>query len=690
MNQTPTPQNTKLQMPRPMSSMHKSIVPPTKSLVSSKSHPSIASSAVPMQWNLSIDFTKKNNVKAPYRSKRPSHLQWPKITSEAFLRHRDAKPAVSIDDPRKLIKKWEKPVRIWSLLWLQQVWQSVFIEYENDLILIDAGMEFAANEELWADYIIPDISYIKKNKHKLRWILLTHGHLDHVWALRHILPELDFPVIYTTPLTLWIVKKTFDDPKEAAKIKYKLVDPDSDILKLGCFTIEFVLVNHNIPETMALSIYTPKGLIFNSADFKVDYTPAVDKPADLAKIGRIGIEWVKLYMWDSLWTKKAWRSVSEKVIGKTLDDLIRWVEWRILVATFATNVGRIIQIINSAIRYNKIVFLSGRSMVNLVEICQQLWYITVPKQYIRKLDNEINSLADNKVLILSTWAQGEEFAALTRMARNEHNIVKLKKWDTILMSSSTIPGNEIAMKNMLNKLVIKEINLITNNEMDVHASWHGGIEDHKLFLNLLKPEFFLPYFMPAEERYDHKKIAIDMWMSHDRILMPDNNGHIIEMYDDVVLISDERLKLDTILIDGKGQWHMSWEYVIKARHIMAANGVVSLIFKIDTKSNELVGNIQIESRWFVYSSEVKTIHTQIVEFARAKYNENQKKRMDIRDNLKQIKEDLGGFIEKIIGRIPMLLPMYVYINREAQSLANDITPDEAVFGTTLDEQWYDD
>jgi ribonuclease J len=671
----PSPQQPKMQTPR---------VPSVQPL------PPKASTSAPMQWNLSIDFSKKNNPKPPYRGKRPSRPQGPKMTSEAFLRHRDAKPITAIDDPRKLVKKGELPVRIWSLLWMEQVGQCMFIEYQNDMIIIDAGMEFAAAEELWADYIIPDISYIKKNKHKLRGILLTHGHLDHVWALRHMLPELDFPMLYTTPLTLGIVKKTFDDPKEAAKIKYKLVDPESDILKLWCFTIEFVLVNHNIPETMALSIHTPKGLVFNSSDFKIDYTPAVDKPADLARIGRIWVEGVKLYIGDSLWTKKAGRSVSEKVIGKTLDDIIKGVDGRIFVATFATNVGRVIQIINSAIRYNKVVFLSGRSMVNLVEICQQLWYITVPKQYVRKLDNEVNSMPDNKVLILSTWAQGEEFAALTRMSRNEHNIVKLKKWDTILMSSSTIPGNESTMKKMLDQLVVKDINLITNKEMDVHASGHGGIEDHKLFLNLIKPDFFLPYFMPAEERYDHKKIAVDMWMNDDRILMPDMNGHMIEMYDDVVLISDEKIKLDTILIDGKGQGHMSWEYVVKARHIMAENGIVSLIFKIDTKSNELVGNIQIESRGFVYSSEVKTIHTQIVEFARAKYNEHQKKRMDIKENLRQIKEDLGQFIEKIIGRIPMLLPMYVYINREAQNGHGDVTPDEAVVGMTLEEQGYDD
>lgn len=652
-----------------------------------------------MQWNLNIDFNKKNNQKpnvwrgTSYQKTTTRRTPFnknnePKLSSKAFLAHLDNKQS-EIENPKALIKKWEIPVKIWSLMWLEQVGQCMYIEYDKDIVLIDAWMEFAANEQLWADYIIPDISYIKKNKHKLKWIVITHGHLDHVWGLRHILPDLWFPMIYTTPLTLGIIKKTFDDPKEAAKIKYKIIDPNMDIVKLGVFTFEFVSVNHNIPESMALSIHTPKGLIFNSGDFKVDHTPAIDKPADLNKIARIWMEGVKLYIWDSLWTKKAGWSVSEKTIAKNLDDLIKNTKWRIFMATFASNIWRIIQVINSAIKYNRVVFLSWRSMVNNVEICQELWYINVPKGYIRKLDDQINTLPDERVLVLSTWAQWEEFASLTRIAKNEHPIVKLKKWDTILMSATAIPGNESSVKHMIDDLVTKEINLITNDDMDIHASWHWNIEDHKLFISLLKPEFFLPYFMPAAERYDHKKIWLDMWIAETRILMPHQNGHIIEMYDNVVMISDGKIKLDTILVDGKWQWHLSGEYVIKARGIMSESGVVSLIFKIDTKTRELIGNIQIESRGFVYSSEVKNIHTQIVDFARAKYNENAKKRMDIKDNLKIIKEDLGNFITKIIGRVPMIMPMYVYINRDPH-WNWDLPQEEAIVGMTLDEQGYDD
>lgn len=644
-----------------------------------------------MQWNLSINFGSKNNQKRSYPPRRTGGGNREKLSSEAFIRQKQVSNLAGVTDLKKLIKKDEIPVRVGNLIGLEQVGQCMFIEYKNDIIIVDAGMEFAANEELGADYIIPDIAYLKKNKSKIRWIFITHGHLDHIWSIRDIIEELWYPIIYTTPLALGIIKKTFDDYKKANLIKYKIIDPDVDLIKVGCFTIEFIRVNHNIPESMALSIQTPKGIIFDSWDFKIDHTPSIDRPTDLAKIARIGTEGVKLYIGDSLWAQTPGRAKSEKIIWETVDTQIKNVKGRILIATFATNIGRVIQIINSAIKYNKVVFLSGRSMINNVDICQELGYITVPKWMIRKLDDDVNNMPDERILILCTGAQWEEFAALTRMSRGEHTHVTLKKWDTILMSSSTIPGNEVAINNMQNSLLAQQVELITNSEMDVHTSWHGYAEDHKMFLSLLKPNYFMPAFDEMMHRYAHKKLALDIWIPEENIIMPIENGSIIEMYDDVVMIWSQKLKLDTVMIDGKGQGHLSGEYVIKARHIMAQNWVVSLIFKVDTKSGELVGNIQIESRGFVYSSEVKSIHTQIVEFARAKYNDNLKKKMDVRDNLKQLKEDLWEFVAKIIGRVPMLMTMFVYINRDAQNNgASDVLSDEAIVGMTLEEQWYDD
>lgn len=654
-----------------------------------------------LQWNLFIDFNAKNKKgEKPATSgqkqddqKRgrkhfPPKKDAPKMNSNAFIRNKNVPERKVIDDPRKLIKKDEIPVKIWSLLWLEQVGQCLFIEYKNDIIIVDVGMEFAAAEELGADYIIPDISYLKKNKSKIRGILITHGHLDHIGWLKDVIEDLGYPTVYTTPLSLWIIKKTFTDNKKAANLKYKIIDPDMDLVKLWCFTIEFVRVNHNIPESMALAIHTPKGIIFDSWDFKIDHTPSIDRPTDLAKIARIGTEWVKLYIGDSLWSQNTWWAKSEKIIGETLDAQMKNIKWRTLIATFASNVWRVIQIVNSAIKYDKVVFLSWRSLINNVAICQELWYIDVPKNMIRKLDEDINTMPDERVVILCTWAQGEEFAALTRMSRDEHPQIKLKKGDTILMSSSTIPGNELAINKMQNDLLSQDVELITNNEMDIHTSWHGYAEDHKLFLSLLKPEYFMPFFDDMTHRYAHKKLGLDLGIPEENIIMPLENWSIIELYDDISLIGDKKIKLDTIMIDGKWQGHMSWEYVIKARHIMAQNWIVSLIFKIDTKTKELVGNIQIESRGFVYSSEVKEIHTQIVEFARAKYNDNVKKHMDIKNNLKQIKEDLWEYITKIIGRVPMIMPMFVYINRDPQN--PDQVKEEEIIGMTLEEQGYDE
>ena len=659
--------------------------------------------------NVNINFNKKNttkkttNVKKVEKVNRTEKINTPdtQLNVEKVVKPKKTIKTSTSDRTLKVekqlkvekvskVKRNEHPVRIWSLLWLEQVWQCVFIEYKDDIIIVDAWMEFSASETMWADYLIPDITYLKKNKHKIRWVVLTHWHLDHIWALRHILPDLDYPMMYTTPLTLWIIKKTFDDPRDVQKIKAHIVNPDTDIIKLWCFDIEFVAVNHNIPETLALAIHTPKGLIFNSADFKIDYTPAIDKPADLWKIARIWLEWVKLYIWDSLWSERKGWAISEKVIWENLENIIKTAPSRIVIATFASNIGRIIQIIQNAVKYDKVVFLNGRSMINNVEICQQLWYLDVPRWCVRKLSSDVDNMPADRVVILSTWAQWEEFSWLARIARWEHTSFKLRKWDTVLMSSSTIPWNEDDVSRMLNDLVVKEINLITNSDLDIHASWHWYQEDHKLMLNLIKPEFFLPFYTEARLRYTHKKLAVEMWMPENNVLMPIHNWSIIEMYDDEVVVSDEKLKLDTVMIDGKWIWHLSWEYVMKARKIMSENWIVSLIFKIDSASKELVWNIQIESRWFVYSSEVKKIHTNIVEFTKKRYYELLKRKFQTRDILKTIKDDLWNYLQKILWRSPMVMPMFVYINRDSLWWVKDDTPqEESLIWMTLEEQWWE-
>ena len=648
-----------------------------------------------MQSNISINLPEKNNKKSEQKTRSPRPRRSSndkgekKMSSEAFLRHRNRPAVKKIEDPTKLIKKGEKPVRVFGLGGLEQIGSNMNVmEYEDDIIVIDAGMEFASDDMPGVDYIIPDVSYLVAKKKNIKGILITHGHLDHIGALKNILAPLDFPVIYTSPLTLGMIKKSLDD-RDLKKLKFKLIDPDMDILKLGVFTVEFFRVNHSIPESMGFSIHTPKGLVVFSGDFKVDFTPSIDRPADLGKISRIWQEGVRLYLGESTNANKPGHSVSEKLIWENLDKVVRsYKSYRMIVSTFASNVGRIIQIINSAIRYDKVVFLAWRSMIANVQLCQELWYITAPKGMIRQLSAEAESMPAEKVLVLSTGSQGEENSALVRMATWEFKDFQLRPGDAVLLSSHTIPGNEKSVISMINNLVRLKVEVIDEPGLDTHTSGHGYQEDIKLMMSLINPEFYCPIHGEPYMRHANKKIAMVMGIPEQNILLPDN-GQFIEMYDDVVFTSEKKIKLDTVMIDGKGQGHLSGEYVMKARNIMSENGVIGLIFKVDTKTKELVGNIQIESRGFVYSSEVKKIHTQIVEFAREKYRVNAKKRMDIKDNLKNIREDLGEYITKIIGRVPMLMLMYVYINREAvQNI--QVEPNDEIIGMTLEEQGYND
>ena len=626
-------------------------------------------------------------------STKPNYTQWADktLSSANFLKHRNQAPTQSIADLRKLVKKDEIPVKVFWLWWLEEIWINMtVIEYQDDIIVVDAWLEFASFDMHWVDYIIPDISYLVQKKKNIKWILITHGHLDHIGAIKHILWDLDYPIVYTTPLALWLIKRNLNE-QDQKKMKYKIINPDIDIIKLWQFLVEPFRVNHSIPESMWYAIHTPKGNIVHSWDFKIDFIPAIDKPADLGKISRIWQEWVKLYLWESTNARTPWHTPSEKLIWENLEQVIKnHPNQRMIISTFASNIWRLIQIIESAVKHNRVIFLAWRSMVWNVQLCQELGYINVPKDMIRLVSSEIDQLPDERVMILCTWSQWEEFSALVRMSTNTFKNFTIKPWDCILLSSHTIPWNEKAVWSLLNNLIDMWIDLVDEPTLALHTSWHSYQEDMKEMMALLRPEYFCPIHWEALMRHAHEKIALDMKIPEEKILLP-KNGQIVELYDECVLLSDKKIKIDTVTIDGKWQWHLSWEYVTKARGIMSQDWVVSLIFKIDTKTKELVWNIQIESRWFVYSSEVKSVHTKIVELARWEYNKNLKKKMDIKENLKSIKDLLEWEIEKIIWRVPMIIPMYVYINREALATPVQTNDDEEIIWMTLEEQgWFDE
>lgn len=646
--------------------------------------------------NVTIDFKKKSQTKTrrTTQSKSTTTGRGTKTRSSA---PRATTTTKKLSHNHELVKftpkAWEVPVKLWFLWGLEQVGENMsFLEYKDDILVIDAGLVFPGGDVFGVDYIIPDISYLALRKEKIKGIILTHGHLDHIGALKHVLPNLGFPTIYGSNLTIAMVKKAFEEAKLIKELKYKVINPDMDILKFGgAFTVEAFRVNHNIPESFWYAIQTPKGLIVTCGDYKVDFSPAIDKPADVWKIARIGQEGVRLMLGESTNAMKPGHTMSERIIGQNLDTLIKKAPGRLIIATFASNIGRIIQIIDAAVKYDKVIFVSWRSMVNNIEIVKQLGYINVPTGYVRKLSEDINNMPDERVIVLCTGAQGEEFAALTRISRGEDKNITLKPGDQILMSATPIPGNEKAVFSMMNDFVRHGIEVITNADLDVHASGHAQQEDIKVMTALLKPEYVLPIHGEPIQRHANKQLVMGMNIPKDKVIMVDN-GDLVELYDDGIKVSDKPLKLDTVMVDGLGMGHLSGEYVVKARKIMSEDGVLALIFKVDTKTKELVGNVQIESRGFVYSSEVQTIHTDIVEFVRKKYYAHLKETNDVKMILKLIKDELGGFIEKNIGRVPMLMPMFVYINTDAakDEMKEDPIPlKEAIVWMTLEEQWED-
>ena len=482
-----------------------------------------------------IANTKSNTTKSSSKSSsRTNYIKWPDktLSSANFLKHRNQAPSQSIAELKKLVKKDEIPVRVFWLGWLEEIWINMtVVEYKNDIIIVDAWLEFASFDMHGVDYIIPDISYLLTKKKNIKWILITHGHLDHIWAIKHIISQLDYPIVYTTPLALWLIKRSLTE-QDQKNLKYKIIDPDVDVLKLWEFLIEPFRVNHSIPESMWFAIHTPKGNIVHSWDFKIDFIPAIDKPADLWKISRIWQEWVKLYLGESTNARTPWHTPSEKLIGQNLEQVItKHSTQRIIISTFASNIWRIIQIIESAVKHNRVIFLAGRSMVWNVQLCQELGYINVPKDMIRMVSGEIDQMPDERVMILCTGSQWEEFSALVRMATNTYKDFMIKPWDCILLSSHTIPGNEKAVWSLMNNLIDMWIDLVDEPTLALHTSWHSCQEDMKEMMALLKPEYFCPIHWEALMRHAHKKIALDMRIPEEKILLP-KNGQIIEMYDE--------------------------------------------------------------------------------------------------------------------------------------------------------------
>ena len=546
-------------------------------------------------------------------------------------------------------------IRIIPLGGLEQIGMNMTIfEYEDNIIVVDCGLSFPDDDMLGIDLVIPDITYLKENIDKVKGFVITHGHEDHIGAIPYILREVNAP-IYATKLTMGIIDNKLKEHGMEKSVKKKIVKHGQSI-NLGCFRVEFLKVNHSIADAAGLAIFTPAGIIVHTGDFKIDYTPVFGDAMDLTRFGELGKKGVLALMCDSTNVMRPGFTSSERTVGKTIDHLFAEnAAHRIIVATFASNVDRVQQIINSACKYGRKVIIEGRSMINIINTARELKYLQVPDNTIIDIE-EMKNYEDSQLVLITTGSQGESMAALSRMAASIHKKVTIKPGDTVIFSSSPIPGNEKAVSKVINELSMKGANVIFQ---DVHVSGHACQEEIKLIYSLVKPK----YSIPVHGEYRHLKTQAEL-----AELMGIDKDHIFILTSgDVLTLSEkegyvaEHVPAGDILVDGLGVGDVG-NIVLRDRQNLAENGIIIVVMTFEKYSNQLLAGPDIVSRGFVYVREAenlledarKVVNDAVVECVEKNISDWGKIKM-------VVKETLSDYLWKKIKRNPMILPIIMEV-----------------------------
>ena len=503
------------------------------------------------------------------------------------------------DASRKLAKgrrkKGKPPVKIIFLGGIGEIGKNMTaIEYGNDIIIIDAGLTFPDEELPGIDLVIPDISYLVANKNKVRGLLITHGHEDHVGGIAYLLKEINVPV-YATKLTLALADNKLREHR-INRAQLVCVKP-GDKIKLGCFGVEFINVNHSIAGAVALSIDTPNGRIYHSGDFKIDLTPVAGEQIDLSRIAEIGREGVKLLLCESTNVERLGYTMSETVVGTTLDHLFSEnLNRRIIVATFASNVHRVQQIVDIAVKYRRKVALSGRSMLNVVDAATKIGELTIPEGVLIDVE-KIKNYFDREIVIISTGSQGEPMSALTRMASGDFNKVTIGANDTIIISASPIPGNEKMIYKVINNLYRKGANVVYESLEKIHVSGHACQEELKILHSLLKPQFFIPVHGEYRHLKRHARLATDLGMSENNILIADI-GNCVELTPDGIQFG-ESVSSGSRLVDGGSLEDRENSVVMKDRKHLSEDGIFVITACVSERTGDLLSEPSVVNRGFV-------------------------------------------------------------------------------------------
>lgn len=558
---------------------------------------------------------------------------------------------------QKVNKKDDQSLKLIPLGGLNEVGKNLTaFEYKNDIMIVDCGLSFPDDEMFGIDIVIPDFTYILRNREKVKGMILTHGHEDHIGSIPYLLKELDVP-IYGTKLTLGLVGNKLKE--HGLKAKLNTIKPGQTV-RIGEFKVEAIRTTHSIADAICLAIDTPVGLIFHSGDFKVDYTPLDGEPMDFHRLAKIGQKGVLLMLADSTNSERPGYTPSERTVGITLENIFRdYHDSRIITATFSSNIHRVQKIIDTAVKFNRRVSISGRSMVNVVKLASDIGYLKIPPNVLVDI-NKTKNIKDSELVIITTGSQGEPMSALSRMATNDHKAVQIKKGDVVILSSSPVPGNEKTVSNVVNKLFEKGAEVIYNDIADIHVSGHACEEELKLLHTLIKPKYFIPIHGEYRHLRRHAMIAESLGMEKDNIFIL-GNGDIISLRKDQATKLNETVPSSAVLVDGLGVGDVG-NIVLRDRKLLSESGLIIVVAAIDKASGQISSGPDIISRGFVYVRESEDL----IESAR----NVAKKCLDkcYKDGIKDwaamksaLRSELQDYIYCCTKRNPVILPIFMEV-----------------------------
>ena len=545
----------------------------------------------------------------------------------------------------------ESNLKIIPLGGLEQIGMNITaFEYEDSIVVVDCGLSFPEDDMLGIDLVIPDITYLKENIHKVKGFVITHGHEDHIGALPYVLKEINVP-IYATKLTIGLIENKLKEHNLLRTTKRKTIKFGQSI-NLGKFRIEFIKTNHSIQDAAALAIYSPAGIVIHTGDFKVDYTPVFGDAIDLQRFAEIGRKGVLALMCDSTNAERKGFTMSERTVGRTFDNIFAdHTNSRIIIATFASNVDRVQQIINSAYKYGRKVVVEGRSMVNVISTASELGYLNAPENTLIDID-QMKNYPDNQMVLVTTGSQGESMAALSRMAANIHKKVTIKPGDTIIFSSNPIPGNEKAVSKVINELSAKGADVIFQ---DVHVSGHACQEEIKLIYSLVHPKYALPVHGEYRHLKAQAKLAESLGIPKDHIFIM-SSGDVMELNQDSARITG-KVQTGAVFVDGLGVGDVG-NIVLRDRQHLSEEGIMIVVLTLEKHSNQLLAGPDIVSRGFVYVRESEDLMGEARVTVEDALDECLRHKVSDWGKIKSaIKDSLGDFVWKKTKRRPMILPI---------------------------------